>query len=541
MSGNFSFWAIRLPLCLLMMVLVTGCSVPPLVVKLDFGIPAPVQAKPAAGTTVGAGITLHKFDDAMRNQLESYIGDALARMNVPGAEMGIIQNGQVVYQQGFGVRDLGGSEPVTPQTLMMIGSTGKSMTTMMMATAVDDGLFTWDTPVVKVLPWFALQDPALTPKVTMRHLVCNCSGIQRHDAEMFFTSKELTPERIIRSLRTFQQQGAFGETFGYVNQLVAAGGYASAAAIGGSSSDLYGEYVAAMQARVFNPIGMSSTTFSFDKVRANANYATPHSATAAMKYISLPLEQEAVFTPFAPAGLSWSNINDLMRYLITQLNQGVAPDGRRVVSVQNLSRTWQPGVKVNETSSYGMGWDISQYNGTRILSHGGGTSGFSSILVILPEANIGVAVLVNAGLSAAATTLPSALAYRALELIFDQPATIDAQLKAAIEVDNQQANEITRHLQPQPDRLALAPYFGVYHNEMLGDITLAMVNDKLTIDAGEFVSELRPIDDSTYILWDPPLASTHLELTHDGADHPQLVFDPHSPYAPTLYPFDKVR
>jgi CubicO group peptidase (beta-lactamase class C family) len=59
--------------------------------------------------------------------------------NVPGAAVAVVQNGEVVYQQGFGIREQGGSELVTPETLMMIGSITKPMTATMAATVVDDG------------------------------------------------------------------------------------------------------------------------------------------------------------------------------------------------------------------------------------------------------------------------------------------------------------------------------------------------------------------------------------------------------------------
>ncbi|HZA22257.1 MAG TPA: serine hydrolase, partial [Dehalococcoidia bacterium] len=100
-----------------------------------------------------------------------------------------------------------------------------------------------------------------------------------------------------------------------------------------------------MQRRVFDPIGMTSTTFSFDKVQANPNHATPHSRRVDNSLVALSLTLEETLTPVAPAGGSWSNVQDLARYLITQLNQGVAPDGKRVVSADNLKLTWQPQVQ----------------------------------------------------------------------------------------------------------------------------------------------------------------------------------------------------
>ncbi len=82
---------------------------------------------------------------------------------------------------GHGVRSLATGKPVTPTTRFMIGSTTKSLTTLLMAVLADRGLLTWDTPVTQILPSFALGDAATTAAVTLRHTVCACTGMPRQD------------------------------------------------------------------------------------------------------------------------------------------------------------------------------------------------------------------------------------------------------------------------------------------------------------------------------------------------------------------------
>ena len=76
-------------------------------------------------------------------ELAEYIAGMLEKSGIPGAAVAVVQGGDVVYQQGFGMRELGEPAPVTPDTLMMIGSITKSMTSTMAATVVDDGELTW--------------------------------------------------------------------------------------------------------------------------------------------------------------------------------------------------------------------------------------------------------------------------------------------------------------------------------------------------------------------------------------------------------------
>ena len=99
----------------------------------------------------------------------------MLRHGVPGVSIAVVQGGDVVYLNGFGVRAFGSTQPVTPDTMMMIGSVTKSMTTMLAGTLVDDGRLTWDTRLVDLLPDFAVGDPELT-RSSRCACLCNCAG-----------------------------------------------------------------------------------------------------------------------------------------------------------------------------------------------------------------------------------------------------------------------------------------------------------------------------------------------------------------------------
>ena len=105
-----------------------------------------------------------------------------------------------------------------------------------------------------------------------------------------------------------------------------------------------------------------------------------------------------------------------MRRLL-QIAHGVAPDGTRVVSAENLERTWQPQVPVDANISYGLGWFVDSYKDQPMLHHGGNTLGFTSDLAFLPEAGIGIVVLTN---GQGTNLFNEAVRYRFLELVFEQ-------------------------------------------------------------------------------------------------------------------------
>lgn len=436
-----------------------------------------------------SGIEPLALTDELLAELEAYIVDTMEMLDVPGAAVAIVKDGEIVYAKGFGVRQLGGDDPVTPQTLMMIGSTTKSMTTMMMATLVDDELMDWDTPVVDILPTFAVADPDITQRITVRNLVCACTGVPRRDAELFFNANDLSAEDIIESLADFEFFTDFGEAFQYSNQMVATGGYVATLAAGGEYGDLYDSYLVLMQERILNPIGMTSSTLSLEEAQVNPNHATPHnSMTLAGEYVPIPLSREALLTPIAPAGTLWSNVLDMGRYLITELNEGVAPDGRRVVSADNLAITWEPQVAVTADMSYGLGWMVDDYKGVPMLQHGGNTLGFTSDLAFLPEADLGISVLTNQY----GSILNQAVRFRLLELLYQQEAEFDELVQFYIDRIEEALAELNEQIKDSVAPDAVAPYIGVYTNEALGQITIALQDGVLTLDAGEFLMELLP-------------------------------------------------
>ena len=114
------------------------------------------------------GVVPLRLADDRRAAFEGYLSEAITRFGVPGAAVAVIQDGEVTYLRGFGVKELGGTQPVTPDTLFMIGSITKPMTTMLAAALVDDGRLSWDTRLVNVLPQFAAGDRTMTQRLTVQ-------------------------------------------------------------------------------------------------------------------------------------------------------------------------------------------------------------------------------------------------------------------------------------------------------------------------------------------------------------------------------------
>ncbi len=457
-----------------------------------------------------AGKTAHVLDDERLKMLSDYIEHAREVAKVPGLAIAVVQNGNVIFQQGYGVRELGKKDKVTPDTLFMIGSTTKSLTTLMMAELIDQGKFKWDSKVTDLMPTFALGDPTATQMVTMQNTVCACAGLPRQDLEFLFEYAKSTPESRVDSMKTMRPTTGFGETFQYSNTMVAAGGFI-AAHVTAPNQKLGPAYDAAMKNLVLTPLGMKSTTFDFAAAQKQ-NHASPSGEDLSGVVRAYPLKDEEGVVAIRPAGAAWSNVSDMARYVLLELGKGML-DGKQIVSADNLLKRRTPQVKMTDKISYGLGLFVEKDHGVNVIGHGGNNLGFTSDLFFLPDSNVGLVLLSNDG--SGANALRKALRMKLLEILFDGKPEADEMLTFVLQRETESETKELAKTNATPDATWLKPLLGTYENESLGTITLKMDGKKPMLDAGEWSSAFgqRKEDDGMLkvVLLDPPW--TDLDFT----------------------------
>ncbi|MBM7846367.1 serine hydrolase domain-containing protein [Herpetosiphon giganteus] len=463
------------------------------------------------------------------SELENFIQTEQAKYKVPGVSVAIVQDGKIVYSNGFGVRDVVSQAPIDADTQLMIGSTGKSLTTLLMATLVDQGKLDWDTPVVDILPNFKVKDPERTKQITVRHLVCACTGVPRRDFEMIFNAEDLDAQGIIASVADFEFFTDFGEAFQYSNQMVAIGGFAAAAASGGDPTQLDQTFAQTLTERVLKPMGMNNTTLDQATIEASPNHALPHGLDlTSSTYQTMPISMEFAIKGVAPAGATeWSTANDMGNYLITLLNHGITPSGERLVSDQNLDVLWEPQVAIDAKTSYGLGWMISDYHGLEFIAHGGTTFGFSSEFAFIPEAKIGIVVLSNGQY---ANHFVTSISDRYFELAFDQPSKAAETAAYSAQGIEESLGEISKQIAPDFDPASAEPLLGNYTNPALGDVTLMLNGAELWLDIGAIQTQFKPLlneqgEPDGYLSVTPPLTGIPFKTGVDANNQPTLTMD----------------
>lgn len=451
--------------------------------------------------------------DEQFETLETYIRNGMDQFGVPGAAVGIVQDGEVAWTRGFGLRRKGGEAEVDAETMMLSGSATATMTAMLMGTAVDAGRMDWQTPARELLSTQTFGDAPSGGAVTVEHLICGCVDVPSRTMEVLFNYRSMGAEEIVTSASDLPFQSEFGETFQYSNHLAATGGYAAAAALGAEWGSLRSGFRKAMEGRIFEPIGMSASTVDFAQADDTGNQARPHALDVKARYQPISSDLERFAEPVAPARGVWTNARELSRYLATQVERGTAPTGDRVVSADQLTHTWEPRVEMSDERSYGLGWATTEYGGKRVLSHTAQTMGFSSHLAFVPEDDVGIAVMVNA---AAAEPFAEAVRSRVLQMTYRDDETTEWSDVLLVYRTPDRYAEIREATADTIERDRVESYLGRYEHRLLGGVDLRARNGRAWLDVGEFDAEVKPLrgarETPMFVGVDPPLVGVQVSV-----------------------------
>jgi len=435
--------------------------------------PAVAQQRPAKASNFAA--------------IDQVVTGLMKEWQVPGLALGIVKDGQVLYLKGYGYRDVEKQLPVTPQTLMAIGSNSKSFTVTLMGMLADQGKLDWDTPVRHYLPDFQLYDRYASEHMTPRDLVRHDSGLPRHD--LLWYGRHFSRQEIYHRIRYLKPNVSFRERWQYQNLMFLTAGVLVERIWGRSWEDL-------VRSELFTPLGMTRSLPGAAGVEATEDHAWAYERRKG-EVRRIPIRNiDAV----GPAGSIMSNVEDMTKYIRFRMAHGRSTTGPRlsaamedqmqapqmVVGPVFAPQIW-PGF---DLVTYGLGLAVASYRGHRAIVHGGGIDGFISQMSWLPDDGIGIMVLTNLG-------NPNPVPTMVVESIYDRllglPPIDYATLQRAKDAENRRkAEEAAKAVRAgqvpgtSPSH-ELAAYAGVYEHPGYGrleirqtDRGLEMVLDDLT-------------------------------------------------------------
>lgn len=330
--------------------------------------------------------------------VDTFIQDGMEQLNIPGAAVALIEDGEITHMRGFGRID-GSGTAVTPQTPFQIASVTKSFTSLIVLQLADEGRLSIDDPVVQHIPYFRTRDPEMSNAITIRHLMNHRSGLTTLDGNRYqrtqYRGADAT-ERAVQRLTQAKLHSAAGERYQYSNA-----NYATLAHLIETIEQI--PYEEVIEARIFSKIGMINTYVQFPNKRA-AEEAKGH-----RQWFGFAREDHLIAgRMMIGAGGIVSSVEDLAKYLIA-----ISTDDPQIVPVA-LSEAWTK----DREFAYEFGWHHDTFDGRRVIFHDGANPGFRSLVMYAPEMRHGGLFLMNVS-----GTLEGNLSYGTMRYALGLPPT----------------------------------------------------------------------------------------------------------------------
>ncbi|HMC99577.1 MAG TPA: serine hydrolase [Ferruginibacter sp.] len=414
----------------------------------------------------------------VRDSIDAYIQKAMTDWEIPGMSVCIVRNNKVVLMKGYGVKELGGNDKVDENTLFMIGSNTKAFTATSLATLDAENKLSLDDNVTKWIPQFKLDNKAAGEQAIIRDLLCHRIGFRTFQGDFTYWTSNLTRKEVIEKMHHIKATYPFRTKWGYTNAAFLTAGEIIPAVTGKQWEDYVKE-------KIFTPLGMDRTLALSRDLPNASNKAYPYT-TDHGKLVKIPF---CLIDNLAPAGSISSSVNDMSKWVMMQLNMGKFND-KEIVPQKAIQSIRFPNSIMGNGSTpdnrscftlYGLGLELQDYEGRRIVSHTGGVNGFVSSVTMVPAEKLGIVILTNTDQN----NLYEALKWDIIDAYLKLPARHYSDLflgftKQQRDADQQKEKKkqdsVAMHLKTE---LPLASYAGDYTNDVYGKLKIAVEDNEL--------------------------------------------------------------
>jgi len=414
------------------------------------------------------------------DSLDSYILKGLKDWNVPGLSIVIVKDGKPVIMKGYGMRNVEAQQPVNENTLFMIASNTKLFTGTALALLEQRGKLSLNDKIIKYFPDFKLYDNTSTELVTIRDMLSHRIGTKTFQGDFTFWNTRLCRVEIMQRMRLLKPVAQFRQDYGYCNSCFLTAGEVIPK-VTGKTWEVF------VYDSIVKPLNMSSTMVLSTGIQNNSNVATPYTTSYTGNLMTVPYDD---WNNLAPAASIISNVSDLSRWLMMQLDSG-RYEGKQILPFAVLQKTRDVNIVTGSRKSvaypvhirgYGLGLFMSDYNGRAIYWHTGGAGGMVSNVCFVPEERLGIAILTNNDNQ----NFFEALRYQILDAYLNVPFVNRSlqQLEGFNKGMQEQIKEIEdwrKKVTGNKPALPLNAYTGTYSNALYGPLSISQKGAQLFI------------------------------------------------------------
>jgi CubicO group peptidase (beta-lactamase class C family) len=462
------------------MILLTSCTLLGLSCRQDGGSSSPADSSAQSSSNHPAQNLSRAAIQSVIERFEPLAQESLDATGVPGMAIAIVFDDTLVYAQGFGVKKLGAADPVDADTVFQLASLSKPLASSVVAGLVGQGVVAWQDPIVKYHPGFLLSDPLATQQVSFADLFSHRSGLPGHAGDLL---EDLGFDRaeIISRLQYLPLE-PIRTSYAYTNF-----GLTEAAVVAAKTAGL--DWNEASSKILYEPLGMDSSSSSFEGYMARENRALPH-VLADGKFVATPRQRQP--DAQSPAGGASASVTDLARWMRLTIKGGEF-EGNQIIDATALAATQTPHVVSRPpdkpgapTSFYGLGWGVNQNSSGQVVwSHSGAfLLGAATNVTLIPAEGLGIVILTNG----TPVGLPESLAHTFTDLVFEgEPTRNWLELFAPVFAEMRANPTKTDWNSPSdPAEPAAAPsaYVGSYQNPYFGTLDITENDGGLTMALG---------------------------------------------------------
>jgi CubicO group peptidase (beta-lactamase class C family) len=439
------------------------------------------------------------------NGFDQYMEKILSDWNAPGIGVGIVYKDKLIFSKGYGYRDYDKKLPITANTLFQIASNTKLFTATAIGFLVEDGLIEWDKPIKNFVPSIQFYNDELNNTVTIHDMLSHRTGISRHD--LIWYKSDFTRKDLFEKLKYLEPRQSLRQGFIYNNLMYIASGYI----VELLTQKTWENFV---KEKMFKPLDMNSTVFSINEMLKQTDYFVPYDERRDTTILyQIPYYEDVAAV--GPAGSIISNINDLSKWLIAQMNGGKYK-GRQVIPEDIIKATLTPAIARDNSTNlqkgylellspvYGMARDIASYKGHLITYHGGDLNGIHSQVSFMPADSIGVIVFT---IGDHTYPLYNTITFNIYERLLGLGETPWSQRGLTDRIKGKEAGKEGRSkagMDRVPDTKPSHPledYTGQFENAAYGVINISMKDEQLQFDFHQIVL---PLDHYHYDRFDTP-------------------------------------
>ncbi|NDK56481.1 serine hydrolase [Pontibacter fetidus] len=417
-------------------------------------------------------------------KLDAYYQKALKDWDVPGMAIAIVKNDSVIFAKGYGVLNNKTGGQVDANTLFGIASNSKAYTSAALATLVDAGKIKWTDKVNKYIPYLKMYSPYVTENLTIEDLLSHRAGLRTFGGDLLWYNTNYSREEIIRRMQYLEPDYGFRDGYGYSNLMFITAGEV----IENVTGKTWENYI---KETFFQPLGMTRSYTSVNDLKGVQNVASPHGFDKEGKPVATIL---TAWDNWNPAAGIFTSVTQQAQWMRLQLNRGTY-NGKKIFSENASRHMWQahnpmPVSKGSEEfmpsthfSAAGLGWFVSDYEGRKLVYHGGGHEGMNSRTVLAPEEKLGIVILTNS-----MSSIMTPIANYTLDQFFGvqhgkdwSQVTLDMMAKAKKAQAETQAKAPKEKKRKSKPTMDLSAYTGTYYSQLYGNATVTIKDGKLDL------------------------------------------------------------